>query len=80
MCAVVVDIVPCFVDCLVGGRLFQSLHKSDFTSQESWVYVRLFQVIVNDATGGTVPGAATSRPPFHATMLGDYVRVTTTSR
>lgn len=73
-----VDSSPGFIQFSIDGRPYQWLTKADFTN-ESWVYDRPFELILNLAIGGNFPGQPTSRTHFPATMLVDYVRVTTNS-
>ena len=74
-----VDSSPGHLRWYVDGRLFQALDKATFPPDQPWVYDRPFQLLLNLAIGGEFAGAPTSLTRFPASMLVDYVRVTTTA-
>jgi beta-glucanase (GH16 family) len=74
-----VDAAPGVLKFSVDGRVYKTLRRSDMEQGESWVYDRPFQILLNLAVGGDFPGAPSSHTRFPATMLIDYVKITTST-
>lgn len=74
-----VDSAPGVLKFSVDGRVYNTLRRSDMQAGETWVYDRPFQILLNLAVGGDFPGPPNSHTRFPASMLIDYVKVTTST-
>ncbi len=61
----------------VDGQAYHRIVRGDLPAGTEWVFDRPFYLLLNLAVGGTWPGEPDASTPFPATMLVDWVRVST---
>ena len=59
----------------VNGHLYAARTAADLPPEKPWVYDHPFNVILNLAVGGNLPGSPNDSTDFPQRMLVDYVRV-----